>query len=98
MAMPAVQLIIFLIITVIDTGTAIYNRYFLDLNDHIGYVAHFAGATAGLLVGILILRNLEVKKGERICRWISLAVYLILMGTGIFINIFWTDHFERTPV
>lgn len=96
MTMPIVQLLIFLVITIIDTATAIYNRYYLDINEHIGYVAHFAGALAGLLVGILILRNLEVNRGEKILKWVSLTVYLLLMGTAIIINVAWTSHFPQS--
>lgn len=94
MTYPLVQLFIFLIITLVDTGTAIYNRYYLDINEHIGYVAHFAGAIAGLLVGIIVLRNLTVTKAERYAKYISITLYVLLMGTGIIINIAWTDHFR----
>lgn len=93
--MPIVQLLIFIVITVIDTATAMYNRYYLDLNEHIGYVAHFAGAIAGLLVGIMVLRNLEVTAAERRIKWVCLAVYIVLMGSAIIINVAWPEHFPK---
>lgn len=93
MSIPIVQLLIFLVITVVDTGTAIYNRYFLDLNEHIGYAAHFAGAIAGLLVGILVLRNLDESRGERICKYISLTLFVMFIGVTIILNATLINYF-----
>lgn len=93
MHLPGIQLLIFLIITVVDTGTAIYNRYFLNMNEHIGYAAHFAGALSGLLVGILILRNIDELKWEKICKYISLVLYITLIGAAIIWNATYTDYF-----
>ena len=33
-----------------DTGVAIYNRYFADEENNIGYAAHFGGALCGELL------------------------------------------------
>jgi len=43
MAFPLAQLMVFIIVTATDVGTAIYYRYVLDKVQSIGYVAHFAG-------------------------------------------------------
>lgn len=87
MEFPLLQLLIFLIITVCDVGTSIYDRYVLDINEHIGYVAHFAGAVAGLLVGINVLRNLNVTRTERVIWWCSVISYFLLMGVAIVFNL-----------
>ncbi|RZC38501.1 rhomboid-related protein 2, partial [Asbolus verrucosus] len=79
MSFPAVQLIIFLLITGVDVGTSIYNRYCANMDEHIGYVAHFAGAVAGLLVGISVLRNLEVTWKENVIWWFAAIVFSVLM-------------------
>ncbi|XP_030747629.1 rhomboid-related protein 1 isoform X2 [Sitophilus oryzae] len=97
MAYPYVQLLVFFIVAATDIGTAIYNRYVLDINQHIGYVAHFAGAVAGLLVGINILRNLTVTKHEKIIWWVSIIAYITLMGLCIIWNVAWTSYFPKDP-
>lgn len=93
MEYPVIQLAVFVIITGCDIGTAVYDRYVLDINEHIGYAAHFAGAIAGLLVGINILRNITVTRKERIIWWISIVTYIALMGTAIIWNAAFPSHF-----
>lgn len=93
MSYPIVQLLIFLIITGSDVGTAIYNRYVLDLDENIGYTAHLCGAIAGLLVGFKILKNLEIKKHERILWWFSVVTYTSLMTIAVLVNVFHKSHF-----
>ncbi|GLV38422.1 rhomboid-4 [Carabus blaptoides fortunei] len=95
MQFALLQLIVFLIITAIDFGTAIYNRYYLDLDEHIGYAAHLAGAIAGLLVGIFALRNLEVNSCEKKLWWVSLVTFLALLATAIIWNIAYPAYFVK---
>lgn len=54
---------------------------------HIGHTAHFCGAAAGLLVGVLILRNISSNRFERIMQLIALIVYISLMGAAVVWNI-----------
>lgn len=54
----------------------------------IGYVAHLAGAVAGLLVGLYVLRNLEEHSWEKKLKWIGLTLYIALMLIAIFFNIY----------
>ncbi|XP_072381751.1 rhomboid-related protein 2-like isoform X1 [Diabrotica undecimpunctata] len=93
MSFPIAQLLVFLVIAGTDIGTSIYNRYVLDINEHIGYAAHFAGGLAGLLVGINVLRNLSVTRTERIIWWISMITYGLLMGICIIWNLAWSNYF-----
>nr|CAD7443483.1 unnamed protein product [Timema bartmani] len=60
---------------------------------NIGYAAHIAGALAGLLVGINILRNLEIKAWERKVWWASMVLFSGLLLTAIFWNVFAVDYF-----
>jgi rhomboid-related protein 1/2/3 len=59
----------------------------------IGYEAHIAGALAGLLLGINVLRNVHVTSCEKKLWWISISVYLILMLGAVVWNIFYKDYF-----
>ena len=79
MKYPVVRLIVFLVWASGDTGLAIYSRYH-NPDDNVGYVAHFAGAVVGLLLGIVTLRNLRVLKWETVVWWCSFVVLL-----GLFI-------------
>ncbi|RZF32801.1 hypothetical protein LSTR_LSTR011447 [Laodelphax striatellus] len=82
------QLIIFLALAVIDIGTAIHDRYVAQLNREIGYVAHLTGAIAGLLVGLVILRNLAVRSWERKLQWVGLFLYIALISLAIALNLY----------
>lgn len=55
MAMPGVQLFLFGIVIFCDLGSSIYDRYYLNTNDQIGYAAHFGGNNC-------ILQNLSIQK------------------------------------
>jgi rhomboid-related protein 1/2/3 len=59
----------------------------------IGYAAHLAGAIAGLLVGINILRNLEVKSWERKVWWASIILFTVLMLAAIIWNAAFPSYF-----
>jgi len=90
------QLAILLVLIFADVGTAIYNRYVSDEDNSIGYAAHFFGALAGLLVGINVLRNLQVHSWEKMVWWISISTYVFLMLGAIAVNIFHHDHFPKS--
>ncbi|XP_032671526.1 rhomboid-related protein 3 isoform X3 [Odontomachus brunneus] len=94
MEFAVLQLLVFLVVTSVDVGQAVWNRYVLDTNDQVGYVAHLAGAIAGLLVGINVLRNLEVKTWEKVVWWASMFTYTGLMTAAILWNILYTSYYE----
>lgn len=93
MEFAVLQLLVFLVVTSVDVGQAIYTRYVTDHDSQVGYVAHLAGAVAGLLVGINILRNLEVQTWEKVVWWASFITYLALMATAILWNVLYPSYF-----
>ncbi|XP_031828897.1 rhomboid-4 isoform X2 [Nomia melanderi] len=95
MEFAVMQLLVFLVVTSFDIGQAIYNRYVLEKNDQVGYVAHFAGAIAGLLVGINVLRNLEVRTWEKVVWWASIITYVALMTAAILWNVLYTSYYDQ---
>lgn len=95
MEYPILQLAIFIIITACDVGTAIYDRYVRDINEHIGYAAHLAGGIAGLLVGINVLRNIRVTRKERVIWWISIVTCSTLMAVAIIWNAAFPSYFPQ---
>ncbi|KAL0818525.1 hypothetical protein ABMA28_008968 [Loxostege sticticalis] len=96
MEFAIIQLLVFLLLAAVDVGTAVYDRYWRQAAQNIGYVAHLAGAVAGLLVGIGVLRNLEKRKWEKRLWWAAVVIYFSLMIAGILANIFWTNRFLPT--
>lgn len=90
------NLLIFFILAVVDVGSAVYTRYVLNEDNKIGYAAHLAGAIAGLLVGINILRNLEVKSWERKVWWASIILFTVLMLGAIIWNAAFPSYFPSS--
>uniref|UniRef100_A0ABD2WT52 EF-hand domain-containing protein n=1 Tax=Trichogramma kaykai TaxID=54128 RepID=A0ABD2WT52_9HYME len=94
MEFAVLQLVVFVAVGTVDIGQAVYARL-TDEKNQIGYVAHLAGAVAGLLVGINILRNLEVRTWEKVLWWASFITYLALMTAAIMWNIFYDSYFPQ---
>lgn len=88
------QLLVFLFLTITDVGSAIYNRY-MNVDDKIGYTAHLAGGLSGLLVGLYILRNLEVHSWEKKISIISVIMFVLVIVGCIVFNIFYPDYFPK---
>lgn len=93
MSLAPIMLIIYSILIVVDIGTSIYNRYWLKPEDQVSYSAHIAGALVGLLVGLWVLKNIVPSKRENYIWWIALILFVLIMGTMILLNVFWTNHF-----
>ncbi|XP_042213555.1 rhomboid-related protein 1-like isoform X2 [Homarus americanus] len=85
MEVPWVQLIVILMIMSLDLGYAVWDTY-TNPGTTTGHMAHLAGAMAGLLVGVVVLRNLRKEKWERYCWWTSLCLFLTLVTTVIILN------------
>ncbi|XP_025194980.1 rhomboid-related protein 2-like isoform X1 [Melanaphis sacchari] len=69
-----------LFIASVDVGFAVYCRYAFEPSSNappVSYVAHIAGALAGLTIGLLVLKNFEQKLHEQLIWWFALGVYAI---------------------
>ena len=71
--------------TGVDTGFAVYYRY-TGQEDLVSYTAHVAGGVVGLLLGVVMLRNLSHHTWERAVWWCSLLVFLGLFLGAIVWN------------
>ncbi|KAI1700530.1 rhomboid family domain-containing protein [Ditylenchus destructor] len=67
-----------------DVGMAIYERFFQGANK-VSYISHIGGFIAGLLLGIVILRNLRLMPWENYARWAALAIFVVYIFTCIVI-------------
>lgn len=87
------QLAVFLILMTADIGTAVSERYISQTTQQVAYAAHLAGGVAGLLVGLYVLRNLEVHSWERVLLWCAICVFFILITVLVMWNIFVPQYF-----
>jgi len=86
MEFAALRLLTFLILAGVDIGVAVYYRY-TGNNTKVSYAAHIGGAVVGLLLGIIVLRNLQTHNWERYLWWACLATFLGLLVIAIIWNI-----------
>lgn len=96
MTYPVIQCLILLISLGSDVGIAIYNRHFQGIDESSGFTAHVFGGMAGFLVGLIVLRNLENHKHEKLIWWTAVLVFSCLMMIAVLRNVFsdvpyWTN-------
>lgn len=99
MTTPVPQIHLGLILSFIsaDLGSSIY-RHLTDPYDNVGYIAHLSGAIAGLLVGIGVLRNLNIRPWEKKLWWFAVSLFVGLMMVGVCIHIFIPSYFRLPPL
>lgn len=86
-----IRAIIIMVVCTVDVGSAIYQRYFVESFNRVrvplffslpptlqvSYVSHIGGFLAGLLLGIVLLRNFKTKKWEVYAWWVCLVAYIL---------------------
>ncbi|CAH8477346.1 unnamed protein product [Schistosoma bovis] len=84
-----VRLILIIVLGGSDTALAIYDR-FSNPNGKIrvGFSAHFGGFIAGLLLGVVILRNLKVEKWEKYFACNCVLIFLLFVVATILFNVY----------
>ncbi|KAI6184925.1 Rhomboid-like protein [Aphelenchoides bicaudatus] len=80
-----------------DVGLALYQTYGSDELNSVSYVSHLGGFIAGLLLGIVLLRNLKWKNWEFVAQKICLAVYIVFMTVCIAL-IFLLPVFSKSAI
>ncbi|KAG7153380.1 Rhomboid-related protein 1-like [Homarus americanus] len=85
-----VRLLALVTLTTTDVGVFAYMTL-TKSTTRVSYVAHLAGFVAGLLVGMVTLRNLREHRWEIILKWIGLTVFLCLITAAIVIQIVFPD-------
>ena len=63
---------------VVDFGYAAYERFFAQADIKIAITAHIGGAITGMLLGIVLLRNLRYHKWETYVWYAALVAYVFL--------------------
>jgi len=95
MSYPWWRVAVVSITAITDAAVYVYETAVLGQpSKPISYPAHIAGAVAGLLIGVVCLRNLSWEKHQRYIWIISLFIYAIL----IFVAIVWNCLDSNNPV
>lgn len=82
-----------------DIGVAIYTRYMEeDDENRVSYAAHIAGAAAGLLLGVPMMRNLVVHRWEVITGRVFFFLFAVLVLIAALINAFYTEYFPKSEM
>ena len=82
------RLLSVLLYGLLDTGMAVYYRHVADQTVKTSYLAHICGALAGLLIGIIVLKNRKVEHWETKLKVICVVVFVLLAVTAVLWNIF----------
>jgi cell division protein FtsW (lipid II flippase) len=90
-----IRLIGLLLYVGIDIGVSVYDHYVNNEQNRTSYLAHIAGALAGFLIGLCVLRNLKARRWKVILGWFVFIVYILLMGFAIIFNIVNEKHFPN---
>ncbi len=94
MTLPWCRVIFVFVVAISDISVYVYEIYVAQNKQvPIGYAAHISGAIAGLLVGILGLKNLRWEPYEK-CIWrISACLFAILIGSALIYSVAFPSHF-----
>jgi len=80
-----------------DFGYSIYRRVKDDdFTSNVSFVAHVAGAIAGLSMGLIALMNFKKSLTDKVVFWIAVGVYCAFMLFGIFWIVFYIPGFFNT--
>ena len=71
-----------------DFGYSVYRRLATDEKSQVSFVAHVAGALAGLSMGLIMLLNFKKNLRDKVAFWVAVVVYIAFMLFGILWNVF----------
>ncbi|XP_059149666.1 rhomboid-related protein 2-like [Physella acuta] len=80
------------VIVVPDTGLALYRRFSAPASNRTGVIAHIGGLQTGLLLGILVLKNLNTSTWERYLGWLFLLAFLCFFVFCCLVNGFIKEY------
>ena len=94
MALPLCRVLIVIIVAVSDIAVYVYGIYVSQSPQvPIGYAAHVSGAIAGLLMGIVCLKNLRWEQHEKYVWAFSACIFGLLIGSTIVYSVAFPSHF-----
>lgn len=89
------RVLYFLMFTVCFTFLTLPSIVNFRTESSTSHISHLSGAIAGMLVGFVVLTNIEVEPYERKLQKVAALIFGFLVTTAIFIHIFYANHFKR---
>lgn len=83
-----IRLAVIVIYVGVDVGFAVYRRFFGQC-ELISYAAHVGGALTGLLLGFVLLKNINPLKWEKVLWWVGLCCFVCIFIACVLLNILW---------
>ena len=71
---------------VLDFGYAAYRRYH-DFDAGYSVIAHLGGTITGLLLGFIVLKDVKVKRWEKLLKVVCASIFFFLMGLAFGVNL-----------
>uniref|UniRef100_A0A914EB71 rhomboid protease n=1 Tax=Acrobeloides nanus TaxID=290746 RepID=A0A914EB71_9BILA len=72
-----IRAIILSVFIIADISTAVYQRFIENAITKTSYISHLGGFIAGLLLGIVVLRNLRRLAWENYAWWVALVAFIL---------------------
>ena len=69
-----------------DFGHAAFRSYH-DIDAGYSVIAHLGGTVTGLLLGFIVLKDVKVKKWERLLKVVCASIFFFLMGLAFGVNL-----------
>ncbi|XP_018012178.1 rhomboid-related protein 2 [Hyalella azteca] len=91
-----VRLLVLLVLMITDVTVFFYNAYY-GVDNKVSYSAHLAGFVSGLLVGMMVLRNLRKLLWEIILKWVGFVIYIGLFTAAVIVHIFFYKEVGMYP-
>lgn len=76
---------VLLLLVTLDTVNAVYRRFYDPDAGKVGISAHVGGLLTGLMLGITVMKNINILSWEKKVGWVTLSVYI---ATVIFCVLF----------
>ena len=89
------RLFIVIVYAIVDFVIAVYRRFTSDHRQNVSFTAHLAGAIAGLLVGIIVLKNRQVHAWELKLKMVCIISFGIFILACMFWNVTADPIFKR---
>ena len=70
----------------LDFGYAAYRRYH-DFDAGYSVIAHLGGTITGLLLGFIVLKDVKVKRWEKLLKVVCASIFFFLMGLAFGVNL-----------
>ena len=71
---------------IFDFGHAAYRSYH-DFDAGYSVIAHIGGTITGLLLGFIVLKDVKVKRWEKLLKVVCASIFFFLMGLAFGVNL-----------